>query len=165
MWRGHGLVHYPFPVNRLLDSNGRGQLDIIILLSSSSSSVSSWILIFWWISFVSTLCNVSGSAYKFDRQIHLWSFGLFCGLTDLEQTDRDPVIEKLGALSVVLDRGYWERSGVLFFQSLSILTFSFLPDLLLSLPIFFKLKFDIYLFSSFILASTLWRYCYLTTGR
>ena len=38
-----------------------------------------------------------------------WSCGLFCGLTDLEQTDRDPVIEKLGALSVVLDRGYWGR--------------------------------------------------------
>ena len=47
-----------------------------------------------------------------------WSCGLFCGLTDLEQTDRDPVIEKLGALSVVLDRGYWGRGrgGVLFFQ-------------------------------------------------
>ena len=108
VWRGHGLVHYPFPVNRLLDSNGRGQLDIIILPSSLSSS-SSWIFIFWRFSFLLTFCNVSGSAYKFDRQIHLWSFGHFCGLTDLEKTDRDLVIEKLGALSVVLDRGYWGR--------------------------------------------------------
>ena len=54
-------------------------------------------------------------------------------MTDLEQTERDPVIEKLGALSVVLDRGYWgrgEEGGVLFFQSLSLLTYSFVPDLL-----------------------------------
>ena len=40
------------------------------------------------------------------------------------------------------------EGGVLFFQSLSLLTFSFLPDLLSSLPISFKLKFNIYLFSS-----------------
>ena len=56
-----------------------------------------------------------------NRQNSTLSCGLFCGLTDLEQTERDPVIEKLGALSVVLDRGYWGRGrgGVLFFQSIT----------------------------------------------
>ena len=65
-------------------------------------------------------------------------------MTDLEQTERDPVIEKLGALSVVLDRGYWGREGevVSYSFSLSLLTFSFVPNLLSSLAIFFKLTFD-----------------------
>ena len=40
------------------------------------------------------------------------------------------------------------EGGVLFFQSLSLLTFSFLPKIQLSAPIYFKLTFDIYLFSS-----------------
>ena len=106
VWRGHGLVHYPFPVNRLLDSNGRGQLDIIIL-PSSLSSLSSKILIFWRL--LQLFCIVSVYVCIRNRQNSTLSCGLFCGLTDLEQTDRDPVIEKLGALSVVLDRGYWGR--------------------------------------------------------
>ena len=47
-----------------------------------------------------------------------------------------------------LRQGILGEKVVSYSISLSLLTFSFLPDLLLSLPIFFKLKFDIYLFSS-----------------
>ena len=55
-------------------------------------------------------------------------------MTDLEQTDRDPVIEKLGALSVVLDRGYGGRGEVVSFSfNLSFHTFSFVSNLLESL--------------------------------